>query len=350
LEPDALFFALEGPLDALPASGQMRAANLQGLSDYARQRGSDARRLLQRHGLDPRALADPDSHIACQQVVDIFEQCSLLFDDPLFGLRLGQAQDPDVFGCVTALCRAAPDMRAAIHCLIDYIPVAHSPEAEMELVEQPQTAELRWTVRTDLGVNDQANYQALMLTLKLLRMIGGAAFNADHVDLAVDARARDLPELERLVGCAVHVRAARNAISFAAHLLDQPVASANRLIFRLLGGYLARVKIVTRDGIVERTASYVRGALPAGTCSVERCAEKLGLSVRTLQARLAGHGVSFSDIAEGQREKLAKIYLQQTRMALDEVAERLGYGEQTSFGRAFKRWTGTTPQKFRAGS
>ncbi len=47
------------------------------------------------------------------------------------------------------------------------------------------------------------------------------------------------------------------------------------------------------------------------------------------------------------REKLARIYLSQTRMPLDEVAERLGYGEQTSFGRAFKRWTGTTPQKFR---
>ncbi|RJF91602.1 AraC family transcriptional regulator [Sphingomonas cavernae] len=342
------FFGLEGPLDAIPASGQMRAANLTGFSDYARIRGSDAHRILERHGLEPRTLVDPDSHIGCQQVVDVFEYCSTLFDDPLFGLRLAHLQDPDVFGCVTALCRAAPDLRSAVGCLVDYIPIVHSPEADLELVEGLDTAELRWNVRTDMGVNDQANYQALMLMLKLLRTVGGNSFKPAYVHLAVDARPRDVPEIEGLVACHVLNRAERNAIGFPVQALDQPIASANRLIFRLLGGYLARVKLVNRANIVERTASYVRGALPAGTCSIERCAEKLGLSVRTLQARLAVHDISFSDLVEAQRENLARIYLKQTRMPLDEVAERLGYGEQTSFGRAFKRWTGTTPRKFRA--
>lgn len=50
---------------------------------------------------------------------------------------------------------------------------------------------------------------------------------------------------------------------------------------------------------------------------------------------------------EGERERLARIYLQTLSMSLEEIAERLGYGEQTSFGRAFKRWTGVTPQRFR---
>lgn len=348
MEEHDFFFGLEGPLDAIPASGQMRASNLQGFSDYARSRGGDPWRILERHGVEPRALADPDVHINCQQVVDVFEYCGTLFDDSLFGLRFGQLQDADVFGCVTALCRAAPDFRSAIGCLVDYIPVVQSPEADLELVEGQDTAELRWNVKTDMGINDQANYQALVLMLKLLRSVGGKSFTPAYVRIAVDARPRDVPEIESLIACHVHNRAERNAIGFPAHVLDQPIASANRLIYRLLGGYLARLKLVNRANIVERTASYVRGALPVGNCSIERCAEKLGLSVRTLQARLAAHDVSFSDLVEEQREKLARIYLQQTRMPLDEVAERLGYGEQTSFGRAFKRWTGTTPRKFRA--
>jgi AraC-like DNA-binding protein len=66
-----------------------------------------------------------------------------------------------------------------------------------------------------------------------------------------------------------------------------------------------------------------------------------------LQIRLENHAVRYTELVEAQREKLARIYLRQTRMPLDEVAERLGYGEQTSFGRAFKRWTGVTPQSFR---
>ena len=47
------------------------------------------------------------------------------------------------------------------------------------------------------------------------------------------------------------------------------------------------------------------------------------------------------------RVLLARTYLQRPESSLDEIADWLGYGEQTSFGRAFKRWTGMTPQKYR---
>jgi AraC-like DNA-binding protein len=344
------FFGLESPLDAIPAAGQMRAANLRGFSDYVRSRGGAPRRMLERYDIDPIVLADPDSHIACKSVVAIFEHCSLLFDDPLFGLRLAEVQDADVFGCVNALCRAAPDMRTAVSCLIDYLPLVHSPEAVLELAELGQEAELRWAVRSDLGFNDQANYQTILLILKLLRTVSSGRFQASRVNLCATARAHDLPEIDRLIGAPVQMGAAQNSIAFSAAMLDLPINSADRLIFRLLGGYLARLRIINRVNIVERTQSYVSGALPTGTCHVERCAEKLGLSVRSLQVKLAARGLSFSEIVENQREQLAIIYLGQTRMPLDEVAERLGYAEQTSFGRAFKRWTGQTPRTFRSTS
>ncbi|MET0363317.1 MAG: AraC family transcriptional regulator ligand-binding domain-containing protein [Sphingobium sp.] len=347
MQEGEMFFGLNGPLDAVPAHGQCRAANFTGLQDFANAQGRDARRILERHAIEPRAIFDPDSHVACQSIADTFEYCSTLFDDPLFGLHLGNAQDPDVFGCVTALCRAAPTMRDAVACAVDYLPVVHSPEASLELVEGPQVAELRWGANIDLGVNDQAHLQALVLNLKLLRMIGGTGFDPSYVNLTVEARPRDMEEIEQIAACRVHARANSNAIGFPAHVLDKPIASANRLIFRLLGGYLARVKQANSATVVARVESYIRGALPTGSCSIERCAQKLGFSVRTLQGRLTAHDVKFSDIVESERERLARIYLMTPSMSLEEIAERLGYGEQTSFGRAFKRWTGVTPQRFR---
>jgi AraC-like DNA-binding protein len=342
------FFSLEGPLDDPPGPGQVRAANLRGFLDFVRIRNGDPARILARFGLEPRALADPDAHMSCQQFVDILEYCSSLFDDPLFGLRFAQTQDADVYGPVTALCRAAPDMRSALHCFVDFIVVAHSPDAITDLVAAGETVELRWSVRSDLGVNDQANFQALMLNLKLLRMLC-PGFQPSAIHLTTDVRPLDLPEVELLLGHPVQRSAGCNGISFPAKLLDQPLSGADRLIYRLLGGYLGRLKIVNRSNTVERVQSYVRGALPSGNCSIERCAEQMGISVRTLQIRLDNHGVRYTELVEAQRERLARIYLTQTRMPLDEVAERLGYGEQTSFGRAFKRWTGVTPQKFRSG-
>ncbi|MBV2150873.1 AraC family transcriptional regulator [Sphingobium sp. AS12] len=341
------FFGLAGPLEAVPAAGSMRAANLRGFSDFIRSRGGAPRRILQLHGLDPRVLADPDGHVSCQQVAAMFEYCSLQFDDPIFGLHLAATQDADVFGSVTAVCRAAPDLRSVVNCLVNYLPVAHSPEAQLELVEQGGMAELRWMVRADVGFNVQANYQAMMLILTLLRAVSAGRFQPAGIQLSIDASPHDLLQIESLIGAPISLRAERNSIGFSAAMLDLPITTANRLVYRLLGGYLARLRILNRADMAERTRSYVRGALPAGNCSVDRCAEQLGLSVRTLQSRLATHGLRFCDLVEDQREQLARIYLSQTPMPIDEVADRLGYAEQTSFGRAFKRWTGLTPRAYR---
>ncbi|HEX8059021.1 MAG TPA: AraC family transcriptional regulator ligand-binding domain-containing protein [Novosphingobium sp.] len=342
------FFSLDGPLDIAPGGGQVRAANFAGLADLARQFGRDARGIVERHGMEARVLTDPESLITPQQMADTLEYCSTLFDDPLFGLHMATVQDPEVFGCVTALCRSAPTIRAGIRCLIDYLPVVHAPDCEVVLIEGRETAELAWLVNADMGVNDQANYQAAMLNVKLLQSIAGPSFKPSWVSLSADTRATDMPELERLLGCKVTSRNSHNSIAFPAHSLDQAVPSANRLLFRLLGGYLETVKAAHSLSIIDRVESYIRGSLASGRCTIERCADKIGTSVRTLQAKLAAENARFSELVENQRAALAKSHLAQRQLSLDEIADRLGYGEQTSFGRAFKRWTGMTPQQYRA--
>lgn len=348
MDQDAIFYAIAGPLDTLPGEGQLRAANLQGFSDYAWRHKADPHRILRRFNIDAQALTDPDAHVSATAMVAMFEYCAGLFDDPLFGLHLARQQVPEVFGCITTLCRAAPDMRTALQVLVDYVPILHSPEAAPELRVKGDVAELRWEAAHDLGRNDQANLQAMMLQLRLLERLGYPRFRPLSVQLAVDVSNAEKSLIEQEVGCRVLGSASINSIGFPADLLDMPVPTANRLVYRLLGGYLDRVRQANRATLVERVRDYIRGELPRGTCSLQRCAAKLGMSVRTLQARLELEGRSFKQIIEEVRMQLAKDYLRMPDRSLDEIAEWLGYGDQTSFGRAFKRWTGTTPQKFRA--
>jgi AraC-like DNA-binding protein len=182
--------------------------------------------------------------------------------------------------------------------------------------------------------------------VRLLQQIGGPKFQISYVNLDAKARSRDLPEIEKLLGCRFHT-ASINSVGFPARLLDQPTVSSDRLLFRLLSGYLDSVKAASRTNLVQRVEDYVRGSLPSGTCTIGRCAKRLGLSERTLHAHLSERGVRFSEILEQQRVELAKIYLKQPELSLDEIAFRLGYSEQSSFGRAFKRWTGSTPHNYR---
>lgn len=341
------FFTLDGPLDSLPSENQMRCANLSGFAYLSEQFNADPRAILERHNIDSWLARDPDNHINCRDLVSVLEYCSTTFNDPTFGMRLAQLQQPDVFGCITALCRSSFRVRQSLQHFIEYMPVVHSPAIRLELVEGTDIAELRWGVSQDFGANDQANYQAAMLIMKLLREVGGLRFRPSYVNLAVDIRAQDIATLEKNLGCHFNRNRTDNAIAFPRYLLERQVPSANNLLSNLLGSYLDQVKRASRKTHAERVEDYVRGALQSHTCSVERCAKKLGMSVRTLQTQLQDAGLKFSDIVQQQRVELARTWLVDEQLTLDEVAARLGYAEQCSFGRAFKRWTQLTPKQYR---
>lgn len=341
-----VFFGLRAPLEQMPSGRQMRIANLGAFPVLAQEFRGDHRAILERYDIDPLQLRDPDHLIDCTAFTGLLEGCSSSFNAPLFGLKLAQLHDPEVYGCVIALCRAASTVREAVESFVEYIRVTHSPASFQVLVESEHTAELRWFVRTDLGRNQQANFHAALLIMKLLRQIGGRNFRPSYVNLAVETRNKDIDELERRFGCRFHSTTTSNAIAFPKELLERSVVSTNRLVFTLLSGYLGRLKGSSEISMVEKVENYIRGALPTGCCSIEHCAQCLGIAVRTLQTKLGESGYVFSTILEQQRLDMAKTYLQQKRLSLDEVAFNLGYAEQSGFSRAFKRWTGTTPRLY----
>lgn len=84
-----------------------------------------------------------------------------------------------------------------------------------------------------------------------------------------------------------------------------------------------------------------------GNTAVDRVAEQLGMSARTLQRKLRTFGTSHQELLDEMRKDLAMRYLHEPEMAVCEVAYLLGFSESSAFHRAFKRWTGTTPSEFR---
>lgn len=76
-------------------------------------------------------------------------------------------------------------------------------------------------------------------------------------------------------------------------------------------------------------------------------ASAAGLSVRTLQRRLADHGLDYSALVDRVRFDHAQSLLRDPRRHLIEIAHDLGYTDASSFTRAFRRWTGATPTTFR---
>jgi len=70
---------------------------------------------------------------------------------------------------------------------------------------------------------------------------------------------------------------------------------------------------------------------------------------RKQKTRLAAARVSYQEVLETMRQEAAGKYLSDSKLSIGEVAYLLGYSEPATFHRAFKRWSGITPQEFRRG-
>ena len=102
-----------------------------------------------------------------------------------------------------------------------------------------------------------------------------------------------------------------------------------------------------RTGVAVDVRRALASRIGADGTRMSAIARHLGISERTLQRRLADDGVSYQELVEEVRRAAAGRYLDESALAIGEIAYLLGYSEPAAFHRAFKRWYGTTPEQFR---
>ena len=77
----------------------------------------------------------------------------------------------------------------------------------------------------------------------------------------------------------------------------------------------------------------------------------LRLAVAAATALGQGRGCRhFRQLLDEVRQALAEELLATGGLTLEEIAERLGYGEVSNFIHAFKRWKGVAPRRFQRGA
>src|SRR5690606_34066905 len=90
-----------------------------------------------------------------------------------------------------------------------------------------------------------------------------------------------------------------------------------------------------------------RQRLDGGEATLDMLANDLRIPARTLQRRLDSLDMNFRSLLERVRKAQALVYLNESRLPLAQVAQKLGFANQGPFHRAFKRWTGDSPGAYR---
>jgi AraC-like DNA-binding protein len=145
--------------------------------------------------------------------------------------------------------------------------------------------------------------------------------------------------------------AAADRLCFSASEWDSPMDTADASLARLLEDHarvLCRRIPPAAWSFRDEVQKTIVAARPEGG-SVEDVARALHVSVRTLQRKLVAIGTTFKEVSETVRGQLAEEYLTDPTVSIAEVAFMLGFSDQSSFNRAFRRWTGKSPGRWRRG-
>lgn len=107
------------------------------------------------------------------------------------------------------------------------------------------------------------------------------------------------------------------------------------------------IKSLNEYTLITRVRKSIVEHLPSGLANIEKVASGLNMSTRTLQRMLQQEETSFITILNESRMELALQYVNDPKMDMTEIAFLLGFSEQSSFSRSFKRWTGKSPVLYR---
>ncbi|HJU38396.1 MAG TPA: AraC family transcriptional regulator ligand-binding domain-containing protein [Tahibacter sp.] len=150
-------------------------------------------------------------------------------------------------------------------------------------------------------------------------------------------------------GCRVSFGSPRNQLVIAAADLDVPFATHNEDLVNLLVPQLERQLAGrrSRETWVERVRWVLERLLPSGGPDIDTVAKELRLGARTLQRRIVAEGTTFRQLVHDVRRERVRQYLGDPSIGIAEAAFLLGYDDPNAFYRAFRRWEGTTPARWR---
>jgi AraC-like DNA-binding protein len=305
--------------------------------------GVDAADVLARVGLEPHALDHIEDRIPFLSAAGLLHHCVQATGCPHFCVQAGQRASVSHFGPLGELMLNSPTVGDAMRIMAVHQRL-HSEVGAVFLQSDESTAALGYTLYRDNVPHQPLIYDMTMtVACAFLRELCGPRFVPSEVTFSRDAPP-DLTPYRRHFHAPLRFNHEYSAVRFPGRWLEQAIPGADSERYRTLSQALA-----ARDSseLVTDLRRALRLLLIAGRSSGDDVAQALSLQRRTLNRRLQAQGTTFQQVLDEVRFEVARHLLGQTRARVADIAAALCYSDVTAFAHAFRRWSGTTPAKWR---
>ena len=308
-----------------------------------RQLGADPISILTELGLASDALDSPERRIPYAAMGTMFQEAARRTECAHFGLLCGRAWHLSDLGLVGEVVRNSATFGTALRMLTVHQHL-NSEGGLAFLLQHGSVVDIGYAIYHPGVVASNQIYDALMAGgCNFMRELCGADWMPSEV-LFPHAKPVDIGHHRRFFRAPLHYDSEFCALRFPAHWLDHPVRNANAARYRIAE---KEAEAAGHGELLQQVYRALRLLLLRGQISGNAVAQMLAMHRRTLNRRLEAHGVTFQSVLDQVRFQVARELLRDTQVAIDDVAAALGYAGVSPFMRSFRRWSGTTPGRWR---
>lgn len=265
--------------------------------------------------------------------------------EPAIGLKLGTETKTERFHPSGIAALSTENFGAAVKHIARYKQLTCPEEILQEVADGEWTIRFRWVLAVESEPHALVEYCfAWMQTIA--RHGSGTKISPLRVDLVQPRMHNRL--LERYFGCEVHTGAAHNALVFREEDAKCPFITRNPELLDMLAPQFDReLERHAPNSFTELVRDAIQQRLTGHRPNIEDIARDLHVSARTMQRRLQDAGSSYQRVLDEARHQMARYYLGNSVLELNEAAYLLGYDDANSFVRAFRNWEGIPPGQWR---
>jgi AraC-like DNA-binding protein len=310
-------------------------------------------------GLSPESLANPETLTSVRQYVTVCCNALQLSKDPETPFRTGSRIPLSAYGMYGFALVCSPTIREYFEMAVKYHRLA-TPLLSMSWHEEGDYVSwivpdyVSWSLPMN-GAVTHSDSLLRFLTEQLLTQLSShlrAVLENDsylpvHAALSYSAPAHT-HLYKRYLGCQVRFGQPMSQLTYPKSILSAKPRMAHRLTSKIMQETCDRILGETKTSTGVAGGVYqIIASTPGHSPSMEDVAKQIATTVRTLNRKLHAEGTSFTQILDDVRCNLASEYLRSTKLSIEEIAELVGFSEATNFRHAFRRWTGSTPARYR---
>jgi len=320
---------------------------------YVVAQGVDRHRLYSAAHLDPTWLDDPDRQVSGEVLKHLWREAVEQTGDRNLGLHIGEAFDLAAIGIVGYVLLNCQTYEQVLTKLSQYTRLFSQGVAIHHAVVEG------W-VQCDCqiigGVNNylsdeprqpiESTFAALITATRQLtgKFLPVQAVWFQHSFL------EDCSEHQRIFQTTVQFNQPMNRIVFDVSCLDWTVRSANATLLSMFEHHAIAMLNTQSQSHTQKVKQAIMQKLQGEIPTIEAIARNLTTSVRQLQRELQAEQTTYQQLLDQTRKELALQHIQHSETSIHDVAFLLGFSEPSAFHRAFKRWTGQTPRRYRSPS